>query len=90
MHSGEPGGKLSLQLHHHRSEHWVIVEGVGIVICEDEQYEMHLGDSININVEEKHSLQNPFDVPVKVIEVQRGDILDENDIVRLSDIYGRV
>ena len=85
-----PGGKLSLQLHHHRSEHWVIVEGTGIVICEDEQYEMHPGDSININVEEKHSLQNPFDVPVKVIEVQRGDILDENDIVRLSDIYGRV
>lgn len=85
-----PGGKLSLQLHHHRAEHWVVLEGKAVVICEDEQYELDPGESININVEEKHSLQNPYDSPLKIMEVQMGEILDENDIVRLSDIYGRV
>lgn len=48
------------------------------------------GDSIDLAVEEVHSLQNPYDEPVKVLEVQQGDILDENDIVRLEDMYGRV
>lgn len=85
-----PGGKLSLQLHHHRSEHWVVLEGNALVIHNDEEHYLSPGDSIDIGIEETHSLQNPYDEPIKILEVQRGDILDENDIVRLQDIYGRV
>lgn len=85
-----PGGKLSLQLHHHRAEHWVVLEGKALVLCGEEEYTLLPGESINIDIEEQHSLQNPYDEPLKIMEVQRGDILDENDIVRLSDIYGRV
>ncbi len=85
-----PGGKLSLQLHHHRSEHWVVLEGNALVIHNDEEHYLSPGDSIDIGIEETHSLQNPYDEPIKILEVQRGEILDENDIVRLKDIYGRV
>jgi len=85
-----PGAKLSIQLHHHRSEHWVVVEGKALVLKGEEYYELNCGDSIDIAVEEKHSLQNPYDEPVKILEVQQGDILDENDIVRFEDMYGRV
>ena len=56
----------------------------------EEFIELNCGDSIDLAVEEVHSLQNPYDEPVKVLEVQQGDILDENDIVRLEDMYGRV
>ena len=81
---------MSLQLHHHRSEHWVVLEGNALVVRGEEQYEMKPGESIDIAVEEVHSLQNPYDEPVMILEVQKGDILDENDIVRLQDMYGRV
>lgn len=85
-----PGAKLSVQLHHHRSEHWVVVEGKALVLKDEEYFELETGESIDLAVEEKHSLQNPYDEPVKILEVQRGDILDENDIVRFEDMYGRV
>ena len=85
-----PGAKLSVQMHHHRSEHWVVVEGKALVLKSEEFIELNCGDSIDLAVEEVHSLQNPYDEPVKVLEVQQGDILDENDIVRLEDMYGRV
>lgn len=85
-----PKAKLSVQLHHHRSEHWVVVEGKALVLKGEEFIELNCGDSIDIAVEEKHSLQNPYDAPVKILEVQQGDILDENDIVRFEDMYGRV
>ena len=85
-----PKGKLSLQLHHHRSEHWVVLEGKAFVIKGEQEYELMPGDHIDLAIEEVHSLQNPYDEPVKILEVQRGDILDENDIERLEDIYGRV
>ena len=85
-----PGAKLSVQMHHHRSEHWVVVEGKALVLKGEEFIELNCGDSIDLAVEEVHSLQNPYDEPVKVLEVQQGDILDENDIVRLEDMYGRV
>ncbi len=85
-----PGGKLSLQLHKHRSEHWVVLEGNAVVIKGQEEHHLQPGDSIDIPVEEQHSLQNPHDKPIKILEVQRGAILDENDIIRLRDIYGRV
>ena len=85
-----PKAKLSLQLHHHRSEHWVVLEGKALVVKGEEKYELLPGEHIDLAIEEIHSLQNPYDEPVKILEVQRGDILDENDIERLEDIYGRV
>lgn len=85
-----PKAKLSLQLHHHRSEHWVVLEGKALVVKGNEKYELLPGEHIDLAIEEVHSLQNPYDEPVKILEVQRGDILDENDIERLEDMYGRV
>ncbi len=85
-----PKAKLSLQLHHHRSEHWIILEGEATVIKGDKTYKLNPGNSIDIGIEEIHSLQNEADEQLKIIEVQQGDILDENDIERLKDIYGRV
>lgn len=84
-----PGGKLSIQKHMHRSEHWVVVEGRALVVKGEEDYDMREGDSIDIAVEEVHSLQNPYSEPLTILEVQQGEILDENDIIRLEDIYGR-
>ena len=88
--SVNPGAKLSLQKHFHRSEHWVVLEGKALVIKGDEKYELLPGDSINIAIEEVHSLQNPYEKPLKILEVQKGDKLEEDDIVRLEDMYGRV
>jgi len=85
-----PKAKLSLQLHHHRSEHWVVLEGKAYVVKGENAYELLPGEHIDLAIEEVHSLQNPYDEPVKILEVQRGDILDENDIERLEDMYGRV
>ncbi len=83
------GAKLSLQLHHHRSEHWVVLEGKAKVIKGEEEFILSPGESIDLAVKEVHSLQNPYNEPLKILEVQRGDILDENDIVRIQDVYGR-
>lgn len=85
-----PRAKLSLQLHHHRSEHWVVLEGKAYVVKGEEEFELAKGESIDIEVEEKHSLQNPYEVPLRIMEIQQGDILDENDIERFEDMYGRV
>lgn len=85
-----PHAKLSLQYHFHRSEHWVVLEGNAIVVKDDIEYNLTPGESIDIKIKETHSLQNLSDKPLKILEVQKGDILDENDIVRLSDMYGRV
>ena len=85
-----PRAKLSLQLHHHRSEHWVVLEGKAYVVKGEEEFELAKGESIDIEVEEKHSLQNPYEEPLKIMEIQQGDILDENDIERFEDMYGRV
>ena len=70
----------------------IIVRGgkQSYVIRGDEHFELVPGESIDLAIEEIHSLQNPYDEPVKILEVQRGDILDENDIERLEDMYGRV
>ncbi len=85
-----PGAKLSLQLHHHRSEHWVVLEGKAFVIKGEDSFELDKGESIDIEVKEKHSLQNPYEEPLMIMEVQQGKILDENDIERFEDMYGRV
>ena len=85
-----PGAKLSIQLHHHRQEHWAVIKGKALVLKGEEYFELEKGQSIDIALEEKHSLQNPYETPLKIIEIQQGDILDENDIERFEDMYGRV
>ncbi|MGH1481360.1 MAG: phosphomannose isomerase type II C-terminal cupin domain [Geminicoccales bacterium] len=85
----KPGGKLSLQLHHHREEHWVVVQGQALVTSGDERREVGPNTHIFIPLETPHRIENPGTTNVVFIEVQQGDQLDENDIVRLEDIYGR-
>ena len=85
-----PGEKLSVQSHEHRSEHWVVLEGRALVLKDDKQYNIDAGGSIDIPIGVKHSLQNPYDTELKIIEVQKGDYLSEDDIIRYEDCYGRV
>ena len=86
----KPSGRLSLQLHHHRSEHWIMVDGEAVVTLGDEQFTKKSNEAIYIPCETKHRIQNNTDKDLIFIEVQTGDNLDENDIVRLDDVYGRV
>ena len=85
-----PKQKLSIQSHNYRSEHWVVLEGKALVVLEDKEYIVEAGDSIDIPVKAKHSLQNPYDNELKIIEVQKGSYISEDDIIRYNDIYGRV
>ena len=85
-----PGQKLSVQSHNHRSEHWVVLEGMAKVLLEGKEHILSPGHSIDIDVKEIHSLQNPYEKVLKIIEVQKGDLLIEEDIVRYEDMYGRV
>ena len=85
-----PGQKLSVQSHNHRSEHWVVLEGKAKVILEGKEMILSPGHSVDIAVKAIHSLQNPFDEELKIVEVQKGDLLIEEDIIRYEDMYGRV
>ena len=85
-----PGAKISLQLHHKRSEHWVVINGVALVINGEETLTLKEGDSTYIPVDVKHSLENKTNKPLEIIEVQSGSYLGEDDIVRFEDIYGRL
>lgn len=85
-----PQAKLSLQMHYHRSEHWVVLSGIANVRRGDEEVFLNPGDSIDIAATAKHSLSNPGKVDLKIIEVQKGSYLEEDDIVRFEDLYGRV
>jgi len=85
-----PKQKLSIQSHNYRSEHWVVLEGKALVVKEDEKFYLNAGDSIDIPIKAKHSLQNPYDEELKIIEVQKGDYISEDDIIRYEDCYGRV
>ena len=85
-----PQQKLSIQMHNHRSEHWVVISGKAKVILEDNEYMLEAGQSIDIPLQAKHSLQNPFDTELSIIEVQKGDYIAEDDIIRFEDMYGRV
>lgn len=85
-----PSQKLSLQLHHHRKEHWLVLQGEATVIKGNDIMTLNPEDTVFIDKEEIHSLQNKTNEQIKILEIQEGDILDENDIVRLEDIYGRV
>lgn len=85
-----PKQKLSIQSHNFRSEHWVVLEGKALVIKDGKEYILNAGESIDIPVQVKHSLQNPYDEELKIIEVQQGSYLSEDDIIRYEDCYGRV
>lgn len=85
-----PKHKLSVQSHNHRSEHWVVLEGTALVLKDGKEYNVYAGDSIDIPLGAKHSLQNPYDKELKIIEIQKGDYISENDIIRYEDCYGRV
>ena len=86
----KPGAKLSLQMHHHRAEHWVVVEGTALVTRDGETYLLRENESTFIPIGTRHRLENPGKVPLKMIEVRSGTYLSEDDIVRLEDTYGRV
>ncbi|HET6497468.1 MAG TPA: cupin domain-containing protein, partial [Coriobacteriia bacterium] len=85
----KPGGRPSLQRHHHRSEHWVVVAGTALVTCDSERGEVHVNESAYIPVGAEHRIENCGKVPLKVIEVQVGEYLGEDDIVRLEDDWER-
>jgi len=85
----KPGERLSLQLHHHRSEHWVVVNGTAEVELNGETRFLRKGESTFVHSGMKHRLKNPGLLPLEVIEVQLGDYLEEDDIVRFDDEYGR-
>ena len=84
-----PGAGLSLQLHHQRAEHWIVVKGTATVTRGNETFELQQNESTYIPVETRHRLQNLTDEPLEIIEVQSGDYLGEDDIVRFDDLYGR-
>jgi mannose-1-phosphate guanylyltransferase/mannose-6-phosphate isomerase len=85
----KPGGTLSLQMHHHRAEHWVVVSGTARVTRGEETFMLAENESTFIPVGTKHRLENPGRLPLELIEVQSGSYLGEDDIVRFDDVYGR-
>ncbi|MCY1439755.1 Mannose-1-phosphate guanylyltransferase 1 [compost metagenome] len=86
----KPGAKLSLQMHHHRAEHWIVVSGTAQVTNGDKTYLVTENQSTYIPVGQTHSLENPGVIPLELIEVQSGSYLGEDDIVRFEDKYGRI
>lgn len=84
-----PGARLSLQKHYHRAEHWVVVQGTGLVTRGDEEVVLSVNESVYIPIGMTHRLENPGVIPLEIIEVQTGDYLGEDDIVRFDDQYGR-
>ncbi len=85
-----PGARLSSQMHHHRSEHWVVVAGTAEVEVDNEVRIMVENQSVDIPKTSQHRLANPGKVPLEIIEIQSGPYLEEDDIVRFDDVYGRV
>lgn len=84
-----PGQRLSLQLHHHRSEHWIVINGTAKVTIGAQEQMVHENESAFVPASTKHRLENPGKIPLEMIEVQNGKYLEEDDIVRFDDIYGR-
>ena len=84
-----PGAVLSLQMHHHRAEHWVVVRGTATITLNDDEFELTVNESTHIPVGATHRIANNGTEPVHIIEVQCGDYLGEDDIVRFEDKYGR-
>jgi mannose-1-phosphate guanylyltransferase len=86
----KPGGSLSLQMHHHRSEHWIVVHGMARVVNGEQEIFVATNQSTYIPAGFRHRLENPGVLPLVMIEVQSGEYLGEDDIVRFEDIYGRI
>ena len=87
--SVKPGAALSLQMHHHRAEHWIVVSGTARVTCDDRVFLLSENESTYIPIGTKHRLENPGTIPLEIIEVQSGSYLGEDDIVRFDDVYNR-
>lgn len=85
----KPGGRLSLQIHHHRAEHWIVVKGTALVQKGEETILLSENESTYIPVGTKHRLSNPGKIPLEIIEVQSGPYLKEDDVIRYEDSYGR-
>jgi len=86
----KPGHRLSLQMHHHRSEHWIVVSGTAKVVCGDDEIVLYTNQSTYVPPCTNHRLENPGVIPLILIEVQNGEYLGEDDIVRFQDDYARV
>jgi mannose-1-phosphate guanylyltransferase / mannose-6-phosphate isomerase len=84
-----PGEKLSMQMHHHRSEHWVVIAGTARIVNGDQEVFLQEDESTYIPKTHRHRLENPGKIPLQIIEIQSGPYLEEDDIVRFGDIYGR-
>ncbi|MBL6664322.1 MAG: mannose-1-phosphate guanylyltransferase/mannose-6-phosphate isomerase [Rickettsiales bacterium] len=84
-----PQSCLSLQMHNHRAEHWIVIKGTAYVTCDDKEFILTEDQSTYIPIGEKHRLENKGKIPLEVIEVQTGSYLGEDDIIRFSDMYGR-
>ncbi|MBA2689535.1 MAG: mannose-1-phosphate guanylyltransferase/mannose-6-phosphate isomerase [Burkholderiales bacterium] len=84
-----PGGKLSMQMHHHRSEHWVVIAGTARIVNGEQETYLEENQSTYIPKTFRHRLENPGKIPLQIIEIQSGAYLEEDDIVRFGDIYGR-
>lgn len=85
----QPGQQLSLQMHYHRSEHWIVTSGTAKVVIGEKDMFVQENESVFIPVATKHRLENPGRIPLAIIEVQNGKYLEEDDIVRFEDVYGR-
>jgi mannose-6-phosphate isomerase len=85
----KPGHRLSLQMHYHRSEHWIVVCGTAMVTRDDREEILHSNQSTYVPACTKHRLENPGVIPLVIIEVQNGEYLGEDDIVRFEDDYAR-
>lgn len=83
------GHRLSLQMHHHRSEHWIVVSGTAKVVCGNEELILHSNQSTYVPQCTAHRLENPGVIPLVLIEVQNGEYLGEDDIIRFQDDYAR-
>ena len=84
-----PGQKLSMQMHHHRAEHWVVIAGTARIVNGDKEIYLQEDESTYIPKTHRHRLENPGKIPLQIIEIQTGAYLEEDDIVRFGDIYGR-
>jgi mannose-1-phosphate guanylyltransferase/mannose-6-phosphate isomerase len=87
--SVKPGGVLSLQMHHHRAEHWIVVQGTARITCNEKTFLLSENESTYIPIGAQHRIENPGKVPLHIVEVQSGSYLGEDDIVRFEDNYGR-
>ena len=85
----KPNGRLSLQMHRHRAEHWVVVEGTARLTCGEEVRDLSPSEYLYIPQGAKHRIENATDCVVRIVEVQSGAYLGEDDIVRFEDVYGR-